>query len=116
MIIDQNKIKDPIPFLEYGIYLQRSGKIESSIGILKRAIQYGTSESEPYFELGRSFYRLKDYSESRSVLEKALELSPSDHRIHYLLARVCYEDRDSKCGDRHSGLAKTLSQNSEMPE
>jgi tetratricopeptide (TPR) repeat protein len=106
---------DYIPYLEYGIFLQRSGKLEKSIQVLKKAASLSPNDGESAYELGKSYYRIRNYPESRHALQEAIRLNPSDSRFHYLIARVCYESSDQECGDRHSRLAAALNQTGENP-
>jgi tetratricopeptide (TPR) repeat protein len=101
-----SKAPDAIPHLEYGIYLQRTGKLEESVSELRRAVELDRSSVEARFELGQSLYRMRRSREAREALEGALSLNPDDARVHYLLGRVCYEQGDRACGDQHTALSE----------
>jgi len=97
---------DAIPHLEYGIYLQRTARLEESVAELRRAAQLDPSIVEARFELGQSLHRLRRPKEAREVLQEALSLDATDPRVHYLLGRVCYEQGDRACGDEHMRLSE----------
>jgi Flp pilus assembly protein TadD len=101
-----NSKPDFVPHLEYGIYLQRMDRLEQSVAQLQRAAKLGSSNLEAWLELGRTLYRLNRLDEASRALRKAAELDSKDSRPHYLLARICYERGDSRCGDRHAERAE----------
>jgi tetratricopeptide (TPR) repeat protein len=97
---------DAIPYLEYGIYLQRTNRLEESVAELRRAARLDGSSVEARFELGRSLQRLGRLRESGETLREALSLDGTDARVHYLLGRVCYEQGDRECGDEQMRLSE----------
>jgi tetratricopeptide (TPR) repeat protein len=99
---------DAIPHLEYGIYLQRTTRLEESVAELRRAAELDRSSVEARFELGQSLYRLGRSGEAREAIEQALSLDATDARVHYFLGRVCYEQGDRDCGDAHMRLSEKL--------
>jgi len=101
-----SKAPDAIPHLEYGIYLQRSDRLEESVAELRRAAQLDRSSVEARFELGQSLHRLRRPKEAGEALREALSLDATDPRVHYLLGRVCYEQGDRACGDEHMRLSE----------
>jgi len=102
-----SKTPDAIPHLEYGIYLQRTDRLEESVAELRRATQLDASSVEARFELGQSLHRLRRLKEAGEALREALSLDATDARVHYLLGRVCYEQGDRDCGDEHMRLSET---------
>ena len=98
---------EAVPHLEYGVYLQRTNRLEESVTELRRAAELDRSSVDARFELGRSLYRLRRPGEAREALEQALSLDASDPRVHYLLGRVCYDLGDRACGDEHTRLSET---------
>jgi tetratricopeptide (TPR) repeat protein len=102
-----SKAPDAIPHLEYGIYLQRTNRLEESVAELRRAAEVDRSSVEARFELGQSLYRLRRLGEAREALEQALSVDATDPRVHYLIGRVCYEQGDRACGDEHMRLSET---------
>ena len=101
-----SKAPDAIPHLEYGIYLQRTDRLEESVAELRRAAQLDRSSVEARFELGQSLHRLRRPKEAGEALREALSLDATDPRVHYLLGRVCYEQGDRACGDEHMRLSE----------
>lgn len=101
-----SKSPDAIPHLEYGIYLQRTNRLEESVPALRRAAELDRSSVEARFELGQSLHRLRRPKEAREALEQALSLDATDPRVHYLLGRVCYEQGDRACGDEHMTMSE----------
>jgi Flp pilus assembly protein TadD len=101
-----SKAPDAIPHLEYGIYLQRTNRLDESVTELRRAAQLDRSSVEAWFELGQSLHRLRRPKESGEALREALSLDATDPRVHYLLGRVCYEQGDRACGDEHMRLSE----------
>lgn len=100
---------DYVPELEYGAFLQRSGRLEESLEPLRSALQLSGGRSpEALLELARSLYRLGRLPHARSELEAGLKRVDPDPRLHHLLARVCYEQGDAECGGRHSRLSEEL--------
>jgi tetratricopeptide (TPR) repeat protein len=97
---------DFIPHLEYGIYLQRMGYLDDARAQLTRAHDLAPREIEPIFELSRIYYRSAEFDEARRLLTKGISLEGTDSRLHYLLGRVCYEQGDEECGDRHMELSE----------
>jgi len=97
---------DAIPHLEYGIYLQRTNRLEESIVELRRAAQLDASSVDARFELGQSLHRLRRLKEANDALREALNLDGTEVRVHYLLGRVCYEQGDRGCGDEHMRLSE----------
>ena len=97
---------DAIPHLEYGIYLQRTNRLEESIVELRRAAQLDASSVDARFELGQSLHRLRRLKEANEALREALNLDGTEVRVHYLLGRVCYEQGDRGCGDEHMRLSE----------
>jgi len=95
-----------VPHLEYGVYLQRTNRLEQSIEQLKRAAKLNPNSVEAYFEQARSLYRLGRLDEARRVLAEALEHQLQDSRLHFLLGRICYEQGDRACGDKHTALSQ----------
>ena len=61
---------------------------------------------EARFELARALYRLHRLKEARRVLVAALEIDAEDAQLNFLLGRVCYEQGDKECGDRHSAISQ----------
>ncbi len=102
-----SKKPDSIPHLEYGIYLQRTNRLEESVAELRRAAELDRSSVEARFELGQTLHRLRKLDEAGEALREALSLDASDPRLHYLLGRVCYEQGDRACGDEHMRLSET---------
>jgi len=103
---EASKAPDVVPHLEYGIYLQRTDRLEESVAELRRAGQLDRSSVEARFELGRSLYRLRRLEEAGQALREALAADRADPRVHYLLGRVCYEQGDRACGDEHMRLSE----------
>ena len=101
-----SKAPDAIPHLEYGIFLQRTDRLEESVAELRRAAQLDPSSIEARFELGQSLHRLRRPQEAGKTLREALALDATDPRVHYLLGRVCYEQGDRACGDEHMRLSE----------
>jgi tetratricopeptide (TPR) repeat protein len=101
-----SKTPDAIPHLEYGIYLQRTNRLEESVSELSRAAQLDRASVEARFELGQSLHRLRRLKEAAEALREALSLNASDPRVHYLLGRVCYEQGDRGCGDEQMRLSE----------
>jgi tetratricopeptide (TPR) repeat protein len=101
-----SKSPDAIPHVEYGIYLQRTNRLEDSVAELRRAAELDRSSAEASFELGQSLYRLRRSREAREALEQALSRDPTDARAHYLLGRVCYDLGDRACGDEQMKLSE----------
>jgi protein O-GlcNAc transferase len=101
-----SKAPDAIPHLEYGIYLQRTDRLEESVAELRRAAELDRSSVEARFELGQSLHRLRRPGEAAEALREALSLDATDARVHYLLGRVCYEQGDRTCGDEHMRLSE----------
>jgi protein O-GlcNAc transferase len=101
-----SKAPDAIPHLEYGIYLQRTDRLEESVAELRRAAELDRSSVETRFELGQSLHRLRRLKEAGEALREALSLDATDARVHYLLGRVCYEQGDRACGDEHMRLSE----------
>jgi len=101
-----SRAPDAIPHLEYGIYLQRTERLEESVAELRRAARLDVSSVEARFELGRSLYRLRRPEEAGQTLREALSLDGTDRRVHYLLGRICYEQGDRTCGDEHMRLSE----------
>jgi Flp pilus assembly protein TadD len=101
-----SKAPDAIPHLEYGIYLQRTNRLEDSVSELRRAAQLDGASVEARFELGQSLHRLRRLKEAAQALREALSLNATDPRLHYLLGRVCYEQGDRGCGDEHMRLSE----------
>jgi len=101
-----SKAPDAIPHLEYGIYLQRTDRLEESVAELRRAAELDRSSVEARFELGQSLRRLRRLKEAGEALREALSLDATDARVHYLLGRVCYEQGDRACGDEHMRLSE----------
>jgi tetratricopeptide (TPR) repeat protein len=101
-----SKSPDAIPHLEYGIYLQRTNRLEESVAELRRAAELDRTSAEASFELGQSLYRLRRTGEAREALQQALSRDPTDARAHYLLGRVCYEQGDRACGDEQMRLSE----------
>jgi Flp pilus assembly protein TadD len=102
-----SKAPDAIPHLEYGIYLQRTNRLEESVRELSRAAQLDGANVEARFELGQSLHRLGRLKEASETLREALSLDGTNARVHYLLGRVCYEQGDRGCGDEHMRLSET---------
>jgi Flp pilus assembly protein TadD len=107
MLEHVSKAPDAIPHLEYGIYLQRTNRLEESAAELRRAAELDRSSVEARFELGQSLHRLRRLNEAGEALREALALDATDPRVHYLLGRVCYEQGDRACGDEHMRLSET---------
>ena len=101
-----SKAPDAIPHLEYGIYLQRTNRLEESVSELRRAAQLDRASVEARFELGQSLHRLRRSNEAAEALRDALALDARDPRVHYLLGRVCYEQGDRACGDEQMRLSE----------
>jgi Flp pilus assembly protein TadD len=101
-----SKAPDAIPHLEYGIYLQRTNRLEESVAELRRAAELDRASVEARFELGQSLHRLRRLKEAGEALREALTLDSTDPRVHYLLGRVCYEQGDRACGDEHMRLSE----------
>jgi tetratricopeptide (TPR) repeat protein len=101
-----SKAPDAIPHLEYGIYLQRTNRLEESVADLRRAAELDRASVEARFELGQSLHRLRRLEEAKEALRDALSLDATDARVHYLLGRVCYEQGDRACGDEHMRLSE----------
>jgi anaphase-promoting complex subunit 3 len=95
-----------VPHLEYGIYLQRTNRLEESIDHLQRAARLNPGSVEAQFELARSLYRSRRLEEARRVLTAALHTHSSEDRLHFLLGRICYELGDKVCGERHTALSE----------
>lgn len=97
---------DAIPHLEYGIYLQRSGRLEESVAQLRRAAGLDARSVEARFELGRTLHRQRRLAEAGAALREALALDAGEARVHHLLGRVCYEQGDRACGDEQMALSE----------
>jgi tetratricopeptide (TPR) repeat protein len=97
---------DFVPHLEYGIFLQRMGSLEGAREHLLRAHQLAPTEIEPIFELSRVYYRTAESDRARTLLLKGIAIEGADPRLHYLLGRICYEQGDQECGDRHMELSE----------
>lgn len=63
--------------------LNRTDKIKRNINLLKVAVKSDSEDPYLYFQLGKSYYMLKDYKNSALYFEKALSF-PLDFRLEYV--------------------------------
>ncbi|MBA8894789.1 glycosyltransferase [Clostridium saccharobutylicum] len=63
--------------------VDRTNKLERNISLLKKAIEEKSNEPYLYYQLGKSFYMMKDYIEAYKCFEKAISF-PVDCRLEYV--------------------------------
>ena len=74
------------PFVAYGVFLFKQGRMTESLRLLEQAFRLEPGAVDVRFELGRALYHAGTPAEASEVLEGAL---PSNEcRLHNLLARV----------------------------
>lgn len=63
--------------------LNRTNKLDRNIDLLKKAVEDNSEDPYLYYQLGKSYYMLKDYEMSYKYFEKALSFSV-DYRLEYV--------------------------------
>lgn len=67
--------------------LVRNGKLDRNIGLLKQALADSPKDPYLYYQIGKSYYLLKDYELAQSAFAKALSFS-LDFRLEYVAELV----------------------------
>lgn len=63
--------------------VERTNKLERNISLLKEAIEESPNDPYLYYQIGKSFYMMKNYIEAYKYFKKALSF-PVDYRLEYV--------------------------------
>jgi tetratricopeptide (TPR) repeat protein len=76
------------PYLNLGILLARSNRVDEAIPLLVRASDIRPKSGKVHYELGKAYFSLNHLEDARREAEQAVDLEPGDRPGHYLLGRI----------------------------
>lgn len=76
------------PYLNLGVLLSKSNRLDESIPLLTRAGEIAPGEFKPHYELAKAYFDSAQWEPARRQAEEAVKLNPNDSSGHYLLGRV----------------------------
>ena len=66
-----------IAYNRLGIALRKQGKYSEALNAYEKALQYYDKDENIYYNIGRTFFEMKDYKKAYIYFKKALELNPT---------------------------------------
>jgi tetratricopeptide (TPR) repeat protein len=76
------------PYLNLGMLLARSNRLDEAIPFLVRASEITPKAGKIHYELGKAYFSLNRLDDARREAEQAVNLEPGDGPSHYLLGRI----------------------------
>ncbi len=76
------------PYLNLGMLLARSNRMDEAIPLLVRASEIAPKAGKVHYELGKAYFTLNRLEDARREAEQAVSLEPGDRPGHYLLGRI----------------------------
>ena len=76
------------PYLNLGILLARSNRMDEAIPLLVRASDISPKSGKVHYELGKGYFSQNHLEDARREAEQAVDLEPGDRPGHYLLGRI----------------------------
>ncbi|GBD95042.1 TPR repeat-containing protein YrrB [bacterium BMS3Abin05] len=91
--------KKGLYYKELGLLLDRFGKPNDVLEVLKKAAEFGKEDTVTFTLIGKNLNKLKRIKESIPNLKKALELDKNNILARYELARAYIENGDFEMGN-----------------
>ena len=85
---------NPNYFINYGLTLSETGELDKAVEFLQKGTVLDPDAFEARFNLGRCYFRLKNFPEAETAFSAALELSPEDvEALAYLGAALIEQNK-----------------------
>ena len=99
---------DPVRLVNLGVALGQRGFYEAAVDSLVKAARLNPEDYEPHFNLGLTYFRLKQYAKAREPLETAVSLRPEAFDAVALLGSALFALGDDYGALPHLRQAHTL--------
>lgn len=76
------------PYLNLGVLLSKSSRIDEAIPLLTRAVEIAPADFKAHYELARTYFESAQWESARQQAEEAVKQNPEYSPSHYLLGRV----------------------------
>lgn len=86
--LDKAPDQSELPFLHYGAYLRKVGRLPDATTELTKAISLSPQDWEPHSELGQTKRDAGDLQSAASEMEEAIRLAPDRPRLRMILAQI----------------------------
>jgi len=73
---------------QIGFVQRRQGRLQEAIVSLEEATRLGPRSAQWWYNLGETYWLVRDYAAAESVLVRAVELAPESETPHYFRIRV----------------------------
>jgi tetratricopeptide (TPR) repeat protein len=84
----QRGVKDVEPYAYYAVLLDKKGRRERGLNLLREAVKLNPNSFRANYELGRLLLADKDLGGAEIYLQRAVTLSPNFSRTYYLLGKL----------------------------
>jgi Flp pilus assembly protein TadD len=81
---------DPTKLVSLGVFLAERGLYAQAVAPLVKAAQLDPENYEPYFNLGLTYFKMKDYGNARKSLEAAVALRSESYEAVALLGSALF--------------------------
>jgi tetratricopeptide (TPR) repeat protein len=76
------------PYLNLGVLLAKSNRMNDAIPLLVRAAEIAPNSGKVHFELGKVYFSLDRPPDAQREVEQAVRMEPGDRPSQYLLGRI----------------------------
>jgi Tfp pilus assembly protein PilF len=101
-------------YIDYGLFLAQTGKIEDAISIFCQAIEKDPTQAEAYNNLGVLFREKRELRSAEACFRKAIDLRPED-AIHYNNLALVFLDTQ-RLAEAELCLQEALKFDADLPE
>jgi tetratricopeptide (TPR) repeat protein len=96
------------PYLDWGGFLYRQGRLEEAREALETASKAQPDSAKAHYELARTLIQMKRLESARTHLERAVALEPEHGPAHLLLGNVHYRLGAVEAAEKHMKIGQGL--------
>jgi tetratricopeptide (TPR) repeat protein len=113
---DRSATSDAEPYLALGRFLVDTNKPRDALPFLEKVKQLVPNQADSYRQLGRAYLALNEPDAARSELETAVKLAPGNAPDHFLLAQAYRKLEDDKKAIAEENRYRQLGGNHSSPD
>lgn len=81
-------VRDPQPYLDYGMMLLGQGKPDAAVPLLQKAVDLGPQNPRAHEQLGQAWKQLHKLGEADAEMQAAVRLAPDISALHFEMGRI----------------------------
>lgn len=81
-------VRDPQPYLDFGVMLLEQGKPADALPLLQQAVALGPGNPRAHEQLGQTWKQLHNLPNADAEMQAAVRLAPDISALHYEMGRI----------------------------